>query len=310
MKEKTKSIILLFFICLVLVPGFIVGASSKRTMPIQVVTQEKVLSGITVFPKDLKLPMDTDEKQMREKIKVTAFYKGGNPSEEIKDYTTDFLKLQKKEGTKKVTITYTLNNCTKKAKLCITFIPSQQLKPQLQQPSPMPSNNPVEEEDINFPYISGYPDKTFRPNQAVTREELATMLARLITKNQIPTEINHYKDLSEKRFSTDAINYITKLGIMKPVSQDTFDPLGKVTDKQFQEIINNAKPYIKDKQVPLPQGMGDLTREEAVVALNRLFKVQCSTAYISSPFTDVTEASPNYKAILCATQPRIEPRKK
>ena len=181
--------------------------------------------------------------------------------------------------------------------------------PPSQTPKPTnPPQNSTDDADINFPYISGYVDGTFRPNQAVTREELATMMARLITKNRIPNETNQFKDLPENRFSTDAINYITKLGIMKPVASDTFNPYGTVSYKEFNEIVNRLKPYIKDESVSLPEGNGELTRVQAVVAFNQLFNVQCNTSYTESPFTDVNEKTPNYKDIVCATVPRVEPR--
>ena len=161
-----------------------------------------------------------------------------------------------------------------------------------------------EDEDINFPYISGYKDGTFKPNQPITREELATMLARIITKNQIPMENNQYDDLYEGRFSTDAVNYITQLGIMKPGTATTFQPNRKVSHREFEVIVQHIKPYIKNEDTPLPKGDGDLTRVEAVVALNKLFNVQCNTNHESFPFTDVKPGMDAYEDILCATQPK------
>lgn len=288
MKEKSKSVILLFLICLVLIPSFIYGAST-RTTQLQVAAANKVLTSISVSPKEVKLPMNADEAMLKEKLKVEANFKQEKKPTLITDYETNFDSLKTKQGSKKVTISYTVDGCTKKAKVCVEFIEP---------------NESQESEDMNFPYISGYPDKTFRPDQAVTREELATMLARLISKNQIPAEQNQFTDLQEGRFSTDAINYITKLGIMRPVTKEQFDPMGKVSDAEFRQIIERADKYIKDKNVTLPEGNNDLTRAEAVVALNKLFRVKCNTTHQTSPFTDVRPSDKDYAAILCATQER------
>lgn len=289
MKEKTKSIVLLFLICLVFIPSFIYGASEYKANQLQVAPAKKMLEKITVSPSDIILPINADEAMLRDKIEVKAIYM--EKSEElIKDYQTDFNSLKQKKGIQKITISYTVDGCTKKAKVCIKFVPCQ--------------SETIVEDDINFPYISGYPNMTFKPDQIVTREELATMLARLITKNQIPSEKNVYKDLYEGRFSTDAINYITKLGIIRPASNDTFDPLGQVTDNEFKATIGRAGSYIKNKDVKLPTGNQPLTRAEAVVALNQLFNVQCHTNDKTSPFTDVKETDKNYAAIVCATQDR------
>lgn len=290
MKEKTKSVVLLFFISLIFIPSFIYGASTYKNNQLQVATAQKVLDKLTVSPTEVKLPCNANEAMLKEKIEVSVSYKKEKTPQVIKDYQTDFDHLKVRKGTQKVNISYTENGCTKKAKVCVIFVPCQ--------------SETTNEEDINFPYISGYPDKTFKPDQAVTREELATMLARLITKNQIPSENNIYKDLYAGRFSTDAINYMTKLGIMKPIARDTFEPFGKVTDNEFKEIIGRAEKYIRDKNVVLPSGNSKLTRAEAVVALNKLFNVQCNTNYKSSPFTDVKETDKDYAAIVCATQNR------
>lgn len=314
MKDKVKSIILLFVISLVLIPCFIYGISANRTQPTNKEEgKAKILSYIVATPKELRLPRGSDEKCFRSKIKVEAHYKKASEPVVVTEYDTDYeKKVTGKEDDAKVTIQYTECGCTKKATIYITFCEGEEISPK---PTETPSETPMvtpgtssEDADINFPYISGYPDETFRPNQPVTREELATMMARLITKNRIPTEANQFKDVLPNRFSTDAINYITKLGIMKPVSKDEFDPNGTVSYREFQEIVANLAPYIKDDKVKLPTGNGDLTRVQAVTAFNQLFKVQCNTAVQGVPFKDITESTPNYDDIICATQPRIEPR--
>ncbi|MBP3886120.1 MAG: S-layer homology domain-containing protein [Cellulosilyticum sp.] len=162
------------------------------------------------------------------------------------------------------------------------------------------------DEDINYPYISGYGDGTFKPEQAVTREELATMLARIITKNRIPDEENRYQDMIEGRFSTNAVNYITQLGIMKATNHHTFKPTNNVSIKEFNEVVEQLSPYIKNNDVTLPTGKGFLTRSQVVITLNDLFNVQCNTYHTSAPFKDIKPGSPEYEAILCATQPQGE----
>lgn len=315
MKEKTKSMILLFVISLVLIPSFIYGASANRPESMKQENVKKILTAIKVNPDQVEIPQGSDESVLRQAIKVTAYYRKVKEPVVVTDYVTNYDKVKDKTGTQKVTIKYTEEGCTKKAVVCVVLCkpveetPRPTTPPETPKPTTTPPQSSIEDADINFPYVSGYVDGTFKPNQAVTREELATMMARLITKNRIPNENNQFKDLPESRFSTDAINYITKLGIMKPTASDTFNPYGTVSYKEFQEIVNQLKPYIKDESVTLPEGNGELTRAQAVVAFNQLFNVQCNTSYTESPFTDVTEKTPDYKEILCATVPRAEPRR-
>lgn len=316
MKEKLKSIILLFFISLILVPSFIYGArmEQKTTMSEQ---KNRVLQKIVVTPKEVHIPRGSNEQELKDMIEVRAYYRGQTESQIVTDYTTSY-NLQKENQEKyKVVVQYQEGKYSKKDYITVKFCsPIEAPKPSI---SPEPTTKPIQsekiktqshtsiapgDEDINFPYISGYKDGTFKPNQPVTREELATMLARLITKNQIPTENNQYDDLCEGRFSTDAINYITQLGIMRPNTARTFQPNRKVSHKEFEEIVQRIKPYIKNENTPLPTGDGDLTRVEAVVALNKLFNVQCNTNHESFPFVDVKPGTDAYDDILCATQPR------
>lgn len=301
MKEKTRSIILLFFISLILVPSFIYGATAKQQNKDADLNWKKVLQRITVEPQEVHIPRGSKEQELRDMIEVKAYYKGIKKPKIVTDYKTNYETQKDKKGKQKITIEYTEDGCTKKDCVFVTFCkPMQSGESESNPPEQKPSN----EEDINFPYISGYTDNTFKPDQAVSREEMATMLARLITKNRIPEEANQYTDLYKGRFSTDAVNYITKLGIMEPATSTSFNPAGPVSYSEFREIVNRLRPYIKNTNVALPSGNGDLTRAQAVVALNELFNVQCNTNISSSPFSDVTQTNPNYDDIICATQSR------
>lgn len=250
MKEKSRSIILLFFISLIIVPSFIYGASVKPQK------DDKASCKVCIQYQEAG-------RTKRAYIKV-AFCR---PMEDINQEQTSETK-----------------ETAEVAKVGCSIAAS--------------------DEDINFPYISGYADQTFRPNQPITREELATMLARLITKNRIPTEENQYKDVGEERFSKDAVNYITQLGVMPSITATTFKPEKPVKYTEFKAIVEQIKPYIKNENIELPLGRGHITRAETVVILNGLFNVQCNSGLTNVPFTDIEPGMQSYQDIMCATQPR------
>ena len=302
MKEKGRSVVLLFFISLVLIPSFIYGASAGQKDTMKQYTP-KVLCKITAMPQEIHIPKGSDEQEFRDMVEVNAYYKGEKKPMVVTDYTTNYNEQKKEDKKCVVTIQYTEGRCTKKACVKVVFC-KQTCSDENNAPMPTTSPNMPGDEDINFPYIKGYNDDTFRPNQVVTREELATMLARLITKNRIPKENNQYDDLQEGRFSADAINYITQLGVMKPVTAHTFEPNTPVSLKEFKEIVDRLTPYIKNLDISLPSGSGNLTRAQVVVVLNQLFHVKCNTDLTVSPFKDVPVGVPEYDDILCATQPR------
>lgn len=294
MEQKPKNLILLFVICLVLIPSLIYGGTVTTGKEQLAAANTQVLKRIEASPKAIKLPIGSNEQALRDKLEVKAYYKDEAQPKLVKDYTTNFNTITSQKGTHTVTVKYAENGVSKTSKVCVTFCN------ETTQQTPQPA--------INFPYISGYPDGTFRPNQAVTRAEFATMIARLLTQNNIPAQENQFKDVPELKFSTDAINYVTKLGLMKPYEDGTFRPTNPVTLKEAQEIIPRLARYIKTNAVSVPAGDGDLTRTQAVVLLNKLFNITCSTENETSGFSDVTPTTPYYQDIICATQKRVTPR--
>lgn len=294
MEQKPKNLIALFVICLVLIPTLIYGGTVTSSKGQLAAANTPVLKRIDVSPKALQVPIGTKEQALKDKLEVKAYYKNQDSPKVIKDYTTDFGTIEPQKGTHTVTIRYTENGCTKTSKICVTFCKE--------------VTDESQQANINFPYINGYPDGTFRPNQAVIRAELATMIARLLTKNQIPAQKDQFKDVPEFKFSTDAINYVANLGIMKPYEDGTFRPTEPVSLKEAKEVMSRLAAYLKTDHVSVPTGEGDLTRTQAVVLLNQLFNIKCNVSGKTSEFSDVTPSTPYYQDILCATQKGVTPR--
>ncbi len=294
MEQKPKNLIALFVICLVLIPTLIYGGTIKVNTEQIAAANTLVLKRIEASPKALQVPVGTNEEDFKDMLEVKAYYKNIAQPKLIKDYTTNFATIKPQKGSHTVTIKYTKNGCIKSTKICVTFC--------------KPPTDESTQTAINFPYISGYPDGTFKPNQAVSRAELATMIARLLTHNDIPTQQNQFKDVPELKFSTDAINYVANLGLMKPYADGTFRPTDPVTLKEAREIMPRIAAYLKTTNVSIPAGEGDLTRTQAVVLLNKLFDIECDINDKTSDFSDVTPSTPYYKDIICATQKRATPR--
>ncbi len=302
MEQKSKNILLLFVISLILIPSLIYGGTTRMAKEQAATTKTAILKRIVVSPNTLQVPKGTSEEELKQMIQVKAYYKDVAQPKIIKQYGTDYKAIKSQKGSKTIVIKYTEGGCTKTHKICVTFcepVPEQ---------TPQPLIDQTTDKIINFPYISGYPDNTFRPDQAVTRAEFATMIARLLTRNDIPRAENQFKDVPALKFSTDAINYVTGLGIMKPYEEGNFRPGEPVTLAEARAIIPRLATYLKTTPVEVPAGEGDLTRTQAVVLLNRLFDITCNVEDKSSGFSDVTPSTPYYKDIICATRQRVAPR--
>ena len=332
MREHKKNVIALFVICLLLVPTFIYGASIKAMEgqePLQTVqktAEKKVLQKITVLPRNVELTKGATEAQFKEKITVSAYFKGDKAPQVVTDYTTNFGQIKDQTGNKTVKVQYTVDGCCKQAKVCVTFCkdsgptvpttspsPSPTVTPETT-PSPSPSATPDTGDDgigkSMTPYISGYPDGTFRPNQPTTREEFASMLAHIVTGNKIPTNLeNVYKDVENSRYSNAAIAYLTKEGVISPDKDGNFRPADAITKSEGKAMLEALSSYIKDQDTHWPLLKNKISRAEAVVMLNKMFDVDCESVDTTKPnFSDINEDTPHYAEIICATRGKAQPR--
>ena len=169
-------------------------------------------------------------------------------------------------------------------------------------------------------YISGYPDGTFRPNNAISRAEFVTLANKAFSYN-VPTSIS-FKDLEPSHWAYSEIQKGVSAGYIKGDAAGTFRPGAAVTRqeaavmmaqiKQLQQnansalsytdynsIANWAKPYVGAvSNVKIMQGFPNgafrpqtsMTRAEAVTALeNAIF---APTQSSNQPSSSVT--TPNY----------------
>ena len=312
MKMRVQKLGIAFFCFALLIPQVGFANTIKSTTASTYNTQAKTLRRIKVTPEEVRLPQGTSEEKFREQIKVEAYYKGENQPVQIQNYKTNYGGIKEQLGTYKVSIGYMENGCKAITKLCVII-------EEAPQPSPIPSPVPTPEEPpkgiINFPYVGGYEDGTFRPDQAVTREEVASMLARLISNANVPKIPNVYSDLNPQRYSTDNINYVTRLGLFKPNVDGTFKPFEPVSQREVLAIVGNLTPYIKGESEELKKLTNSdkpVTRAQMVVILNQLFNRLCQNKDIVNPYRDLSEDYWAYHAILCASvkneQPAIQPR--
>ena len=84
-------------------------------------------------------------------------------------------------------------------------------------------------------YIFGYEDGTFRPDNNMSRAEAAAIFARLISekKNEKISGKSNFNDVSKNEWYSDYIGYLSKYGIIKGYSDNTFRPNDNVTRAEF-----------------------------------------------------------------------------
>lgn len=110
-------------------------------------------------------------------------------------------------------------------------------------------------EDVNFknkhiPYIKGFPDGTFKPEQNITRNQMALMIARnLGYVDGEKVTIAPFKDVSISYDGAAAIAFVKQLGIMNGDEKGNFRGSEQITRAQMAVVVAN---YMKLPVIETP----------------------------------------------------------
>ena len=167
-----------------------------------------------------------------------------------------------------------------------------------------PPAPPVDPPELNtedhYAYIVGYEDGTVRPENNITRAEVATIFFRLLTdesRDEFWSQTNPYSDVSADDWYNNAVSTLTNAGILDGYEDGTFRPNGNITRAEFATITSRffdatyegedlfpdidghwAKDYINESaNAGIVNGYEDgtfrpqklITRAEAMTMVNR-----------------------------------------
>ena len=93
--------------------------------------------------------------------------------------------------------------------------------------------------DDHYAYIVGYPDKTVRPQNGITRAEVATIFFRLLTdetRDANSTKSNSYSDVAAGAWYNHAVSTLSAMGIVKGDNDGKFNPNAPITRAEFAAI--------------------------------------------------------------------------
>ncbi|TKJ89854.1 hypothetical protein PaeCFBP13512_14640 [Paenibacillus sp. CFBP13512] len=107
-----------------------------------------------------------------------------------------------------------------------------------------PDNNNVNTDTtagvVKPAYIQGYPDQTFRPNNSITRAEMASLLYRLQASapNASASGNGSYSDVSTTFWAHQAIASMQSTGLMKGLTNGKFAPAQPITRAEMAAIVS------------------------------------------------------------------------
>jgi len=104
---------------------------------------------------------------------------------------------------------------------------------------------------VKFGLLSGYPDKNFKPNQAISREELAAILIKAIklagSQEAVETNLSvnsRYQDQGAiADWARQDVALATSMGIMQGRGQDQFAPQAAATRAEAAVLVQSILRY-------------------------------------------------------------------
>ena len=171
--------------------------------------------------------------------------------------------------------------------------------------------------EASKPYISGYEDGTFRPDNTITRAEAATIIAKLGGIDESKEYENTFNDVAENAWYKSYVSFAKEKGYIEGYGDNTFVPDKVITRGEFAvilgrylginansewEYMNNlkGKGIISGYEDGSIKPDGKITRAEAVTMINRALGRKVSEELTQNPFSDVTPEHWAYKEILIA----------
>lgn len=184
------------------------------------------------------------------------------------------------------------------------------------------------------PFVTGYPNGTFKPKKAMTRAEVSSVIARMENGNKPVAGYTSFKDVDDGQWFAASVGYMEKRGLISGYKDGNFKPHQSITRAEFARILASyaglaptdgtsfndvkrnhwAKGYIGAvEQAGLMSGTGKgrfapsakITRQEVCTALNKALDRRPDKDFLdtygNNPFKDVYKNMWSYYEILEAT---------
>lgn len=92
--------------------------------------------------------------------------------------------------------------------------------------------------------MKGYADGTFRPNQPMTREEVASLFNNITDDGEAAFISSHFKDITSDRWSALAIESVARKNIISGYGDETYKPEKFMSRQEFAVVADNYLHYL------------------------------------------------------------------
>lgn len=100
-------------------------------------------------------------------------------------------------------------------------------------------------------FVSGYPDKTFRPTRSVTRAEGVTIISRFAELEEPSLIIESpFPDVPGRHWAAKSVTAAKRAGLLNYLNGKPFEPNKEMTRAEVAEILSQT-PFVKYKEAEL-----------------------------------------------------------
>ncbi|WP_310832188.1 S-layer homology domain-containing protein [Paenibacillus pedocola] len=132
-------------------------------------------------------------------------------------------------------------------------------------------------------YIKGYEDGTFKPSRALTRAELAALLARNIEIDAAASGVN-FTDVSAKHWAAADIAKVAAAGLMKGDPDGSFNPERAVTRAEMAILSARLKQLSFDESSTAVSAISDVNKHWAAGAIDAVKAAGLMTGFADGSF--------------------------
>ena len=122
---------------------------------------------------------------------------------------------------------------------------------------------------VKMGLVAGYPDKSFKPNNVISRQDMAVITYEAIKSKGIlsnPVSLDFKDKNAIQDYALDAIQHLVSLGILHGNDDNTFAPLANTTRGQtaivIKGMLNLKKPPVVDESYKVVEFNQDGTTKE------------------------------------------------
>ena len=122
---------------------------------------------------------------------------------------------------------------------------------------------------VKMGLVAGYPDKSFKPNNVISRQDMAVITYEAIKSKGIfsnPVNLDFTDKNAIQNYALDAIQRLVSLGILHGNDDNTFAPLANTTRGQtaivIKGMLNLKKPPVVDESYKVVEFNQDGTTKE------------------------------------------------